>query len=84
VFTKELSHISKVDDRSTSEVFIGYTKGSKAYNIFDPGTRHVYTTCNVVFNEGRGWAWDKAVDEDLTPMYDDFTVEYAHLREPSE
>lgn len=51
-FTKELSHISKVDDKSTLEVFIGYTEGSKAYNIFDLGTRCVCTTCNVLFNEG--------------------------------
>jgi hypothetical protein len=41
-FTKELGHIGKLDDRSTPGVFIGYAEGSKAYNIFDPGT-HVCT-----------------------------------------
>jgi hypothetical protein len=37
-FGKELSHIGKLDDRSTPGVFIDYTEGSKAYRILDPGT----------------------------------------------
>jgi hypothetical protein len=79
-FAKELGHIDKLDDRRTSGVFIGYAEGSNAYRILDPGTQHVCTTCNIVFNEGRGWAWDKAVDDGSTLMYDDFTVEYVHFK----
>ncbi|WVZ90458.1 hypothetical protein U9M48_036759 [Paspalum notatum var. saurae] len=78
-FVKELGHIGKLDDRSTPGVFIGYTEGSKAYRILDPGTRRVRTARDVVFDEGRGWAWDKAVDDGSTPTYDDFTVEYIHF-----
>jgi IS30 family transposase len=37
-FGKELGHIGKLDDKSTSGVFIGYAEGSKAYRILDPGT----------------------------------------------
>jgi hypothetical protein len=37
-FAKELGQISKLDDRSTPGVFIGYAEGSKAYHILDPGT----------------------------------------------
>jgi transposase InsO family protein len=37
-FGKELGHIGKLDDRSTTGVFIGYVEGSKAYHILDPGT----------------------------------------------
>jgi hypothetical protein len=73
-FGNELGHISKLDDRSTPRVFIGYAEGSKAYHILDPGTQRVRTTCDVVFNEGRGWTWDKAVDDGSTPTYDNFTV----------
>jgi hypothetical protein len=51
-FAKELGHISKLDDRSTPEVFIGYVDGSKAYCILDPGIQRVRTTHDVVFNEG--------------------------------
>jgi hypothetical protein len=35
-FAKELGHISKLDDRSTPGVFIGYMEGSKAYRILEP------------------------------------------------
>jgi hypothetical protein len=51
-FGKELGHIGKLDDRSTPGVFIGYTEGSKAYRILDPGTQRVRTTRDVVFDEG--------------------------------
>jgi transposase InsO family protein len=43
-FGKELGHIGKLDDRSTPGVFIGYTEGSKAYRILDPGTQRVRMT----------------------------------------
>jgi hypothetical protein len=79
-FTKELDHINKLDDMSTPGVFIGYAKGSKAYHILDPETQRVRTTRDVVFNEGRGWAWDKAVDDGSTLMYNNFTVEYIHFK----
>jgi hypothetical protein len=77
-FGKELGHIGKLNDRSTLRVFIGYAEGSKAYRILDPGTQRVRTTCDVVFDEGRGWAWDKAVDDGSTPTYD-FTIKYVHF-----
>jgi transposase InsO family protein len=51
-FDKELGHIGKLDDRSTSEVFIGYAEGSKAYHILDPGTQRVRMIHDIVFDEG--------------------------------
>jgi hypothetical protein len=79
-FGKELSHIGKLDDRITPGVFIGYAEGSKAYHILNPETQCVRTTRDVVFNEGRGWAWDKAVDDGSTLMYDNFTIECIHFK----
>jgi hypothetical protein len=79
VFDKEVGHIGKLDDRSTPGVFIGYVEGSKAYRILDPGTQRVCTTHDVVFNEGRGWTWDKVVDDGSTLTYDNFTIEYVHF-----
>jgi hypothetical protein len=52
MFTKELGHIGKLDDRSTPGVFVGYAEGSKAYNILDPGTQRVRMIYDVVFDEG--------------------------------
>jgi hypothetical protein len=60
-------------------VFIGYAEGSKAYRILDPGTLRVRMARDVVFDEGRGWTWDKAVDDGTTTTYDDFTIEYVHF-----
>jgi hypothetical protein len=54
-FAKELGHIDKLDDRSTPGVFIGYAEGSKAYHILNPGTQHMCTMRDVVFDEGQGW-----------------------------
>ena len=48
-------------------MFIGYAEGSKAYHILDPETQRVRTARDVVFDEGRGWAWDKAVDNGSAP-----------------
>jgi hypothetical protein len=78
-FGKKLDHIGKLDDRSTPWLFISYAEGSKAYRILHPGTQRVRTTHDVVFDEGRGWAWDKAVDNGSTLTYDNFTVEYVHF-----
>jgi hypothetical protein len=80
VFAKELGHIGKLDDKSTPGVFIGYAEGLNAYRILDPGTQRVHTTRDVVFDKGRGWAWDKTVDDGSTPTYDNFTVEYVHFK----
>jgi hypothetical protein len=75
-FGKELGHIGKLDDRSTLGVFISYAEGSKAYRILDPGTACAH---DAVFDEGRGWIGNKAVDDGSTPTYDNFTVEYVHF-----
>jgi len=40
-FAKELTHVGKLDDRSTTRVFIGYVEGTKAYHILDPTTQRV-------------------------------------------
>lgn len=55
VFTKELGYISKLDDRSTLGVLIGYVEGSKAYHIVDLGTQRVHTTwCLMKGEDGHG------------------------------
>jgi hypothetical protein len=50
-FGNEFDNIDKLNDRSTSCVFIGYVEGSKAYRILNPGTQRVRTTHDVVFDE---------------------------------
>ena len=62
-FIKELNHVGKLDDHSTPGVFIGYVEGAKAYRVLHPVTQRVRVACDVMFDEGRGWAWDKVVDD---------------------
>jgi hypothetical protein len=45
-------HLQKLDDRSCLMVFIGYETGSKAYRLFDPSTRRVHVSRDIVFDEG--------------------------------
>jgi hypothetical protein len=73
----ELNHVGKLDDRSLPGVFISYAEGAKAYHVLDPVKRHVRVARDVVFDEGRGWAWNKAVDDGSATALCDFTVEYA-------
>jgi hypothetical protein len=76
-FVKELNHVGKLNDRSSLGVFIGYAEGAKAYRVLYLATWHVRVARDVVFDEGRGWAWDKVVDDGSVAALHDFTVEYA-------
>jgi hypothetical protein len=53
-FAKELNHVGKLNEKSTSRVFIGYKEGIKAYRILDTTTYRVCISRDVVFNEGQG------------------------------
>jgi hypothetical protein len=54
-FAKELNQVRKLDDRSRPGVFIGYADGAEAYRIYDKVSRRVLVSCDVVFDETRGW-----------------------------
>jgi len=73
---KTRPHQSKLEDRSTAVVFIGYEAGTKAYRVFDPVSQRVHITRDVVFDEKRGWDWSK-VEESADGEWrtQEFTVE---------
>jgi transposase InsO family protein len=79
VYVKELSHVGKLDDRSTPGVFIGYADRVKGYRILDPTTRRVRTARDVVFDEGHGWDWSKEATGGKGGSQGDFTVEFVQL-----
>jgi hypothetical protein len=78
-FVKELGRVGKLDNKSTPGVFIGYADGVKAYRILDLVTQRVRIARDIVFDEGRGWAWDKVVDDGSTSTISDFVIEYVHF-----
>jgi hypothetical protein len=73
--------LKKLDDRSKPMVMVGYEPGGKAYRLFNPATKRVLVSRDVVFDEGKGWNWDGS---DATGGEDvEFTVEYSHEATPT-
>jgi hypothetical protein len=50
-------HLKKLDDRSRRMIFVGYEPGSMAYRVYDPATRRVSISRDVVFEEATQWNW---------------------------
>lgn len=68
-------HLSKLEDRSTPMVFIGYAAGTKGYKVFDPVTGRVQVSRDVIFDEGASWDWGaEAAESGLEQT--EFSIEY--------
>jgi hypothetical protein len=39
-------------------IFVGYEAGSMAYCTYDPSTKRIHITRDVVFDEEANWNWD--------------------------
>ncbi|KAI3713826.1 hypothetical protein L1987_72412 [Smallanthus sonchifolius] len=50
---------TKLDNRSTKCIFLGISKESKAYRMYDPIQRKVIISKYVKFVEGERWEWDR-------------------------
>ncbi|KAK1686566.1 hypothetical protein QYE76_047414 [Lolium multiflorum] len=50
-------HTSKLADRSTPMIMIGYEAGSKAYRAYNPINKKLVVTRDVVFEEEKSWNW---------------------------
>jgi hypothetical protein len=48
-------HLKKLQDRVRKMICIGYESGSKVYRAYDPITKHVHVTRDVVFDEQAQW-----------------------------
>jgi hypothetical protein len=46
-----MPNLKKLDDRSKRTIFIGYEPGSKAYRVYDPMTRRMHVSRDLVFEE---------------------------------
>jgi hypothetical protein len=53
---------TKLDEKSHRCVFIGVSEESKAYRLYDPKTKKVIVSRDVVFDENEGWNWRKSDD----------------------
>jgi hypothetical protein len=50
-------HLKKLDDRGRKMIFVGYERGTKAYRAYDPITRRVTISRDVIFDEEAQWDW---------------------------
>ncbi|KAL6647280.1 hypothetical protein ACP70R_014717 [Stipagrostis hirtigluma subsp. patula] len=77
-------HLKKLEDRGHKMIFVGYERGSKAYHAYDPITKRVHVTRDVVFDEGAQWDWASDGGDGAPGDNDDvFTVEYT-VDQPAE
>ena len=52
---KTKPNLTKLEDRSTPMVFLGYTEGTKAYRLYDPRGDKVLILHDVVFDKKAAW-----------------------------
>jgi hypothetical protein len=71
-------NLKKLEDRGTRMIFVGYECMSKAYRAYDPVTKRVTITRNVIFDEAVQWDWsgDGAGDGGGDQGAGEFVVQY--------
>jgi hypothetical protein len=50
-------NLKKLDDRNMAMIFVGYEPGSTVYRCYDPHTKSVLISRDVVFVEDASWNW---------------------------
>ena len=66
--------VTKLSDRSTPMVFLGYETGTKGYRVYDPVAKRLHISRDVIFEEGRAWQWKE--DARADPVASVFDVEF--------
>jgi hypothetical protein len=66
--------LTKLKDRSTTMVFIGYEPGSKAWRFYNPVTRCIHVSRDTVFNEDCAWRWNEEDVGDDEPFRMEYVV----------
>lgn len=59
----EAPNLKKLDDRSRVLVHLGTEPGSKAYRLYNPQTRKIVVSRDVIFDEAKGWNWNQNNEE---------------------
>lgn len=59
----------KLDAKSVKSVFVGYATCEKGYMIFDPCTKKLMLSRDVVFDETMSWNWKESSKNSATMTY---------------
>ncbi|PNX73907.1 retrotransposon-related protein [Trifolium pratense] len=57
------SQRTKLDSKSVKCVLLGLSEESKAYKLYDPEKKKIIISRDVVFEENKGWNWNKVSDK---------------------
>ncbi|KAL8096387.1 hypothetical protein AgCh_037375 [Apium graveolens] len=80
-------YTSKLSDRSKLVIYLGREPGTKAYRLFDPNSKTLHVSRDVVFEENKSWAWDQRQQDDSVPVNaitKSFVVLGQHLNDEGE
>lgn len=70
-YTKvDTPHLKKLDDRSQILVHLGTEPGSKAYRLYDPMSRKIIVSRDVIFDENKMGNWKRSTEhiKKLSPL----------------
>lgn len=76
-------NIKKLKDRRKTVVNLGKEPGTKAYRLYDPETKKVLVSSDVVFDEEKSWLWSEERNETEAGLKP-FTVVDYDVTEPVE
>lgn len=62
----------KLDSRSTKCVLLGVSEESKAYKLYDPASKRIIVSRDVVFEESKGCEWDEKTTTGMIEMEDSY------------
>lgn len=54
---------TKLDNKSFKCVLLGLSEESKAYRLYDPVSKKIVVSRDVVFDENERWDWKKSAEE---------------------
>ncbi|CAA0819981.1 Unknown protein [Striga hermonthica] len=68
--------LSKLEDRNTPMVFLGYEEESKGYRLYDPRGGKVVVSRDVVFDEMAAWGWENPGTREARGISGTFVIEH--------
>lgn len=63
----ETPHLRKLDDRARAAVHLGIEPGTKAYRLYNPTSRKILVSRDVIFDEEKSWKWNRNKEEICEP-----------------
>ena len=72
---------SKLDNKGEKCIFLGVSDHSKAYKLYNPITKKIVISCDVIFYEESTWSWSYSTTRQNIPA--DFDGENEGEREQS-